>query len=72
MFDLSRLEPDGFADPLESEERDLEMMPRSYEQGRSAALQVQVRRVASCIESVYIGAEHSWQESPFVSSYFIS
>ena len=26
MFDLSRLERDGFADPLESEERDLEMM----------------------------------------------
>ena len=26
MFVLSRLEPNGFADPLESEEGDLEMM----------------------------------------------
>jgi len=26
MFVLSRLEPDGFVDPLKSEERDMEMM----------------------------------------------
>jgi hypothetical protein len=39
----------------------------SAEQGRSAALQVQVRRVA-CIQLVYIGA----QENLFVRSCFIS